>query len=195
MTDVRCDTTPENTRHNFCFQRDASLKVVLGVRRLHIYLAVLQISSEMSFLGLPSAPVTLSKGICYSKARSCTVTCFFVSGQRLSLVGFPGGSESACNAGDLDGFLVGKIHYGRDRLSAPVFLGFPCGSVGKESTSNVGDLGSVLRKGRSPGERKGDPPQYSGLENSMDCIVHGVVKSQTGLNDFHFHCLTSLHDY
>ena len=47
-------------RHNFCFERDVSLKVVLGVRRLHIYLAVLQISFEMSFLGLPSAPVTLT---------------------------------------------------------------------------------------------------------------------------------------
>ena len=44
MTDVLCDTTPENMRHNFCFQRDVSLKVVLGVRRLHVYLAVLQIS-------------------------------------------------------------------------------------------------------------------------------------------------------
>ena len=39
----------------------------------------------------------------------------------------------------------------------------------------------------SPGEGKGYPLQYSGLENSMDCIVHGVAKSQTGLNDFHFH--------
>ena len=121
-----------------------------------------------------------------------------IYGTALTSLGFrdsSSGKESACNAGDLDGFLAGKIHYGRDRLSAPVFLGFPCGSVGKESTSNVGDLGSVLRKGRSPGERKGDPPQYSGLENSMDCIVHGAAKSQTRMTDFHFHCLTSLHDY
>jgi len=73
-------------------------------------------------------------------------------------------------------------------------LGFPCGSAGKESASNLGDLGSTLGLGRSLGEGKGDPLQYSGLENSMDCIVHGVVKSQTGLNDFHFHFLTSLHD-
>ena len=41
--------------------------------------------------------------------------------------------------------------------------------------------------GRSPGEGKGYPLQYSGLENSMDCIVHGVAKSQTWLSDFHFH--------
>ena len=39
----------------------------------------------------------------------------------------------------------------------------------------------------SPGERKSYPLQYSGLENSMDSIVHGVTKSQTGLSDFHFH--------
>ena len=39
--------------------------------------------------------------------------------------------------------------------------------------------------GRSPGEGKGYPLQYSGLENFMDCIVHGVAKSQTGLSDFH----------
>ena len=37
-----------------------------------------------------------------------------------------------------------------------------------------------------PGEGKGCPLQYSGLENSMDCIVHGVTKSQTRLSGFHF---------
>ena len=55
--------------------------------------------------------------------------------------------------------------------------GFPCGSTGKESAYNVGDLGSVPGLGRSPGEGKGYALQYSGLENSMDCIVHGVAKS------------------
>ena len=50
-------------------------------------------------------------------------------------------------------------------------LGFPGGSAGKESAHNVGDLGSILGLGRSPGEGKGSPFQYSGLENSMDCIV------------------------
>ena len=40
--------------------------------------------------------------------------------------------------------------------------------------------------GRSPGDGKGNPLQYSGLANSMDCIGHGVSKSQTRLNDFHF---------
>ena len=63
---------------------------------------------------------------------------------------------------------------------------FPCGSAGKESTCNVGDLGSVTGLGRSPGEGKGYPLQYSGLENSMDYTVHGVAKSRTRLSTFHF---------
>ena len=49
--------------------------------------------------------------------------------------------------------------------------GFLCDSAGKESTCNVGDLGSI------PGEGKGYPLQHSGLENSMDCIVHRVTES------------------
>ena len=56
----------------------------------------------------------------------------------------------------------------------------------------MGDLGSILGLERSPGEGKGYPLQYSGLENSMDCIVHGIAKSQTPLSDFHFHFLVSL---
>ena len=63
-------------------------------------------------------------------------------------------------------------------------LDFPCGSAGKESTYNAGDLGSVPGLGKSPGEGKGCPLQYSGQENSADCIVHGVAKSQTQLSDF-----------
>ena len=53
----------------------------------------------------------------------------------------------------------------------------------KESACNVGDLGLIPRLGRSPGEGKGYSLQYSGLENSMDCIVLGVTKSQTQLSD------------
>ena len=64
--------------------------------------------------------------------------------------------------------------------------GFPESSVGKESTHNAGDLGSTPGLGRSPGEGKGHPLQYSGLENSMDCMVHGVAKSRTRLSDFNF---------
>ena len=61
----------------------------------------------------------------------------------------------------------------RDKLPTPVFLGFPCGSAGKESTCNAEDLGSIPGLGRSPGEGKGYPLQYFGLENSMDCMVMG----------------------
>ena len=50
----------------------------------------------------------------------------------------------------------------------------PCGSAGQESACNAGDLSLIPGLGRSPGEGKGYPPQCSGLENSMDCIVHGV---------------------
>ena len=64
-------------------------------------------------------------------------------------------------------------------LPTTVFLGFPCGSASKESTCNLGDLGSIPGLGRSPGEGKGYLLQYSGLENSTDCIVHGVAKSWT----------------
>ena len=56
----------------------------------------------------------------------------------------------------------------------------------KESACNVGDLGSIPGLGGSPGEGKGYPLQYSGLEKSMDCTVHGVAKSWTRLSDFHF---------
>ena len=62
--------------------------------------------------------------------------------------------------------------------------GFPDGSAGKESACNTGDLGSIPELGRSPGEEKGYPLQYSGLENSMDCVVHGVAESRTRLSNF-----------
>ena len=63
-------------------------------------------------------------------------------------------------------------------------MGFPGGSAGKESACNEGDLGSIPGLGRSPGEGNRYPFQYSGLENFMDCIVHGIAKSQTGLSNF-----------
>ena len=81
-------------------------------------------------------------------------------------------------------FLLSKIsimsHYSH-------ILGLPCGSAGKKSACNGGDLGSIPGLGKRPGEGKGYLIQYSGLENSMDCIIHGVAKSQTRLSDFHFH--------
>ena len=51
---------------------------------------------------------------------------------------------------------------------------------------DIRDVDSVPGLGRSPREGKGYPLQYSGLENSKDCTVHGVAKSQTRLSDFHF---------
>ena len=67
-------------------------------------------------------------------------------------------------------------------------MGFPGGSDGKESTSNAGDLGLIPGSRRSPGERNGNPLQYSCLENSMDrgswqATVYGAAKSQTRLSD------------
>ena len=80
-----------------------------------------------------------------------------------------------------------KICWRRDRLPTPIFLGFSCSSAVKQSACNVGDLDSIPGLGRSPGEGKGYLPQYSGLENSMGCIVQGVPKTWTQLNEFHFH--------
>ena len=68
-------------------------------------------------------------------------------------------------------------------------LGLSCGSAGKESACNVGDLDPIPGLGRSPGEGNSYPLQYSGLENSMDCLVHGVAKSWIQLSDFHFRSL------
>ena len=76
--------------------------------------------------------------------------------------------------------------------------GFPCGSADKESGCKAVVLGSIPGLGRSPGEGKGYPLRCSGLENSKDCIVHGVTKNRTRLSDFHFthsvfKCLSSPH--
>ena len=89
---------------------------------------------------------------------------------------------------------VGKIRWRRDRLPTPIFLGFPCGSAGKESARNARDLGSIPGLGRSPRDGKDYPLQCSGLENSMGCIVHGGHKesdtaerlSLSGRNFFFF---------
>ena len=60
-----------------------------------------------------------------------------------------------------------------------IYKGFSGCSAGKESACNAGDLSSIPGLGRSPGEGNGNPLQYFGLENSMDCIVNGVAKSRT----------------
>ena len=76
-------------------------------------------------------------------------------------------------------------------LPIPVFLGFPCGSADKESACNAGELSLIPGLGRSPGEGKGYPLQYSGLENCMDYIFHVVTKSWTQLSNFHSFILSS----
>ena len=67
-----------------------------------------------------------------------------------------------------------------------IFKHFPSSSAGKESTCNAGNPGLIPGLGISMGEGIGYPLQYSGLKNSMDCIVHGVTKSLTQPSDFHF---------
>jgi len=62
----------------------------------------------------------------------------------------------------------------------------PCKGIACIQPCNAGDLGSIPGLGRYPGEGKRYPLQYSGLENSMDYIVHGVAKSRTRLSHFHF---------
>ena len=62
---------------------------------------------------------------------------------------------------------------------SPALMGFSGGSAGKESACNVGDLGLIPGLGRSPEEGNSYPLQYSGLENSVDSMFHGVAKSQT----------------
>ena len=81
------------------------------------------------------------------------------------------------------------------KVSSEWLQGFPDGSGGKESACDVGDLGSIPGSGRSPGERNGNPLQYSCLENSMgrgawQATVHGVAKSWTWLSNFHFFRMT-----
>ena len=99
------------------------------------------------------------------------------------------GKESACNAGDsplIPGLerapgegLGYPLQYSWTLLVAQLVKNPPAKKKKKESTCNAGDLGSVPGLGKCPEEGKGYPHQYYGRENSMDCIVHGVTKSQT----------------
>ena len=75
------------------------------------------------------------------------------------------------------GFLGWEDPLDKGQVSTPIFLGVPCGSAGKESACNAGDLDLIPGLGRSPEEGKSYPLQCSGLENCMDCIVHGFAES------------------
>ena len=86
---------------------------------------------------------------------------------------------------------VGKIHWRRDKLPTPVYLGFPGGPAGKESTCSAGDLGLIPGLGRSPGE--GKATHSSILAWRIPYIVCGVAKSQTCLSNFDFHVVHLKH--
>ena len=83
-------------------------------------------------------------------------------------------------------FWVGTIHWRRVRLPTPVFLGFPCGSAGKESACNAGDLGSIPGLGRSLGEEKGYPLQYPGLYTVYSPWSHKELDSTEWFFTFTF---------
>ena len=92
------------------------------------------------------------------------------------------------------------MYYLHEKYHKPIieqyYMGFPAGSVGKESVCNVGDLGLIPGLGRSPGEGNGYSLLYSCLENSMDrgvwrATICGVAKSWTWLRGFHFTVLYS----
>ena len=101
------------------------------------------------------------------------------------------GGESACSAGD-PGWIPGLGRCAGEGIGYP--LQYSQASLVAQLVNNLSTMWEIrvqsLGWGRSPGERKGYPLQYSGLENSMDCIVHGVTKSWTQLKDYHFHFLS-----
>ena len=105
--------------------------------------------------------------------------------------GFPGssaGKESICNAGD-SSLIPGMGRSSGERIGYP--LQYSWVSLVAQLVENLPSVWEtwvwLLGWGRSPGEGTGYPLQYSGLENSMDCIVHGVTKSQTLLSNIHFY--------
>ena len=106
-------------------------------------------------------------------------------------MGFPDssvGNKSACNAGD-PGLIPGLGRSAGEGIGNP--LQYSWASLVAQLVKNLPVMWETwvrsLGLGRSPGERKGYSLQYSGLENPMDCIVHGVTKRQARLRDFHFH--------
>ena len=123
---------------------------------------------------------------------SSCLQSFSASGSFPMSQSFASGSQSIgvqCRRPQFDPW-VGRIPWRRKRLPIPVFLGFPGGSVGKESAYNVGDLGSIPGLGRSPREGNGYPLQCSCLEFLGQRSLAGYnpreSQSQTRLNDFHF---------
>ena len=145
------------------------------------------------FSNEPPSPQTLELVMVNEKVIGCEIRLKYESQIYNAISSWEGvfpdssvGKESACNAGN-PGSIPGLGRSAGEGIGypTPVFLDFPCGSAGKESACNAGDLGLIPELGRSHGEGKGYPLKYSGLENSMDYIVHGVANSRTWLSDFH----------
>ena len=91
-------------------------------------------------------------------------------------------------------YITSQWHFFYNKELGPLDSLLSCSGLPllEESICNARDLGgSIPGLGRSPGEGKTYPLQYSGLENSMDCLIHAVAKSQTWLSDFHFTSLLS----
>ena len=131
-------------------------------RGRHYHYPMLQ-SKKLSHINLP-------KGIKLGSCRAITWTQQFWQPEFRSHVLFtttPGSSSWRLKVVLDDSLIIRRK------------IGFPCGSAGKESACSVRDLGSIPGLRESPGEEKGYPLQYSALENSMDCIVYGVAKSNT----------------
>ena len=109
-------------------------------------------------------------------------------------MGFPDssvGKESTYDAGDL-GSIPGSGKSPEEGIGSP--LQYSWASLVAQLVKNLPAMGSIPRLGRSPGEGKGYLLQYSGLDNSMDCTVHGVTKSWTQSSNFHFTSLFILYN-
>ena len=137
--------------------------------------------------------VQASKTWLFKKSFTKVSLTAFSASFHCSAVGYitPCRQKEAKNKGVIAGIGLNQLsthtHTHKSRWKQSFTCGdCPCSSAVKESASNVGDLGSILGLGKSPGEGKGYPLQYSGLENSM---WHGVIKSWTQLSNFYFHCL------
>ena len=96
--------------------------------------------------------------------------------------------KSTCNAGD-PGSIPGLGRSTGEGIGYPLQHSWASLVAGKKSACHAGNLGLIPGLGRSPGKGNGYSLQYSGLQNSMNCTVHGVTKSQTQLSNFHFHFL------
>ena len=113
----------------------------------------------------------------------------------LCKLGFPGGSvgkKYACNAGE-PSLIPGSGRSTGEGIGHTLQYSwaFPMAQLVKNLPAMQEALSLIPGLGRSPGQGKGYPLQYSGLENSMDCVVHGVTKSRMRLSNFHFHCVSS----